>query len=148
MTQSEIDAAAEPTDFDIAIERLTAWVRDYGEAKPKVFIGDVSMLLLAAREARSDRAARLAQEREDAEPITIERLQSVGFGDETINGVSMLIDSGIGDPVELYLQIELSGHWEATLCQSNRNDMVSITGRHYETMGDVRRLMEALKGTP
>ena len=44
-----------PTDLDIAIERLTAWVRDYGDAKPKEFIGDVSLLLLAARECRSAR---------------------------------------------------------------------------------------------
>ena len=142
MTQSEIDEAAERLEkyYGVVVEptgNIRACGNDVLEA--------MEVLAMAYL---SDRAARLAQEREDAEPITIERLQTIGFSDETINGVSMLIDSGIGDPVELYLQIELSGHWEATLCQSNRNDMVSITGRHYETMGDVRRLMEALKGTP
>jgi hypothetical protein len=38
------------SDFDTAIQRLTAWVRDYGEAKPKEFIGDVSLVLLAAKD--------------------------------------------------------------------------------------------------
>ena len=142
MTQSEIDAAAERLEkyYGVVVEptgNIRACGNDVLEA--------MEVLAMAYL---SDRAARLAQEREDAEPITIERLRAIGFSDETINGVSMLIDSGIGDPVELYLQIELSGHWEATLCQSNRNDMVAITGCHYETIGDVRRLIEALKGTP
>ena len=37
------------TDAEVAIQRLTAWVRDYGDGKPKEFIGDVSMLLLIAK---------------------------------------------------------------------------------------------------
>ena len=36
--------------FDIAVQRLTAWLRDYGEQKPKEFIGDVSIVLLAAKD--------------------------------------------------------------------------------------------------
>jgi uncharacterized protein YigA (DUF484 family) len=40
------------TDADIAIQRLTAWVRDYGDSKPKEFIGDVSMLLMLAAESK------------------------------------------------------------------------------------------------
>ncbi|MCP4784756.1 MAG: hypothetical protein GY903_26195 [Fuerstiella sp.] len=39
------------TDAEIAIIRLTAWVRDYGDTKGSVFAGDVSMLLLIARES-------------------------------------------------------------------------------------------------
>lgn len=39
------------TDAEIAIERLTAWVRDYGDAKPRGFIGDISMLLVIAKGA-------------------------------------------------------------------------------------------------
>jgi len=38
------------THFDIAVQRLTAWLRDYGEQKPKEFIGDVSIVLLAAKD--------------------------------------------------------------------------------------------------
>lgn len=45
------------SDFDDAVARLTAWVRNYGDAKPRVFIGDVMMVLLAARDTE-----RLTQE--------------------------------------------------------------------------------------
>lgn len=47
------------SDFDTAIQRLTAWIRDYGDAKPTAFVGDLSMVLLAAKETRqrSDREA-------------------------------------------------------------------------------------------
>ena len=41
------------TDAEAAIERLTAWVRDYGDSKPQVFIGDVSMLLMIAKESQA-----------------------------------------------------------------------------------------------
>jgi ADP-ribose pyrophosphatase YjhB (NUDIX family) len=40
----------EETDFNIAVQRLTAWIRDYGEKKAPVFMGDLSMVLLAAKE--------------------------------------------------------------------------------------------------
>jgi predicted secreted protein len=39
------------TDAEIAIERLTALVRDHGDSKPQAFIGDVSMLLTIAKGA-------------------------------------------------------------------------------------------------
>jgi hypothetical protein len=38
------------SDFDTALQRLTAWVRDYGDSKPREFIGDLSLVLLAAKE--------------------------------------------------------------------------------------------------
>jgi len=38
-------------DLEIAIERLTSWIREYGDNKPKVFVGDVSIILLAAKES-------------------------------------------------------------------------------------------------
>jgi hypothetical protein len=41
------------TDAEAAIERLTAWVRDYGDSKPQAFVGDVSMLLLIAKESQA-----------------------------------------------------------------------------------------------
>lgn len=44
------------TDAEVAIERLTAWVRDYGDKKPKEFIGDISMLLVLAMGARKANA--------------------------------------------------------------------------------------------
>lgn len=44
------------TDAEIAVERLTAWVRDCGDNKPRAFIDDISMLLLLAKEARQMRA--------------------------------------------------------------------------------------------
>ena len=39
------------SDLEIAIERLTSWIREYGDNKPKVFVGDVSIILLAAKES-------------------------------------------------------------------------------------------------
>lgn len=137
MNESERDAAAKPTDFDIAIERLTAWVRDYGDSKPKVFIGDVSMLLLAAREARSERAARLAKEREDAKPVTFDLLLESGWwyqkGDHVEFNLSpsgfwkIVVD--LEEPPDLSIQHK--GHWLAIVKEN-------------ATMGDVRRLLEAL----
>ena len=44
------------SDFDIALQRLTAWVRDYGDAKPRVFIGDLTLVLMAAKESYSQAA--------------------------------------------------------------------------------------------
>ena len=41
-----------PSDFDIAVQRLTAWIRDYGDEKTPVFIGDLSIVLLAAQDAK------------------------------------------------------------------------------------------------
>ena len=38
------------TDLEIARERLTVWIRDYGDQKAKEFIGDLSIVLLAAEE--------------------------------------------------------------------------------------------------
>lgn len=46
------------TDAEIAIERLTAWVRDYGDSKPQAFIGDVSMLLAIAKNANETQRIR------------------------------------------------------------------------------------------
>lgn len=45
------------SDAEIALERLTAWVREYGDSKPQVFVGDVSMLLAIAKGAMSKQAA-------------------------------------------------------------------------------------------
>ena len=39
------------SDYDDAVSRLTARVRQYGDTKPRVFIGDVTMVLLAAQDA-------------------------------------------------------------------------------------------------
>ena len=39
------------TDAQIALERLTAWVRDYGDQKPKEFVRDITELLIAAKES-------------------------------------------------------------------------------------------------
>ena len=37
------------TDAEIAVQRLTAWVRDFGDKKEPAFIGDLSMVLLLAK---------------------------------------------------------------------------------------------------
>lgn len=47
------------TDFDIAIERLACWVRDYGDEIPKALVGDVTMVLAAAKDLK-----RIADENE------------------------------------------------------------------------------------
>ena len=46
----------ERTDLDIAVERLTAWLREYGPSKPQVFVGDVTIVLMAARESRRSKS--------------------------------------------------------------------------------------------
>ena len=53
MISTQRDPREEETDLDIAIERLTAWIRDYGDSKEPVFIGDLSMVVLAARDHRN-----------------------------------------------------------------------------------------------
>jgi hypothetical protein len=39
------------SDAEIAIERLSVWVRDHGDRMPKTFYGDISILLGIARDA-------------------------------------------------------------------------------------------------
>ena len=43
------------SDLEVAIERLTNWMRDYGELKSPTFIGDLSIVLLAANERTKKR---------------------------------------------------------------------------------------------
>jgi len=42
-------------DFDIAMQRLTTWVRDYGDTKPREFIGDITIVLMVARDVDRQR---------------------------------------------------------------------------------------------
>lgn len=72
-------------------------------------------------------------------PIDEDWLRSVGFGNPTLNGLSMLIDTS-GDPVELFID------WDGVvaLLQGNREDHVVINSCTYRTRGDVRRLCAAL----
>ena len=143
----EIDAAAERTgtDFDIAIERLTAWVRDYGDAKPKEFIGDVSILLLAAREARRERAARLAQEREDKRSAhDCVWLASIGF--EGGPGSMKMI---VGEDWECDHSTSLWIMWSVSqgFSYGSNFQQSPLPWRNNATRGDVRLLIECLKGT-
>ena len=39
------------TDFEIAIQRMTTWLRDFGPSKEKAFTGDLSIILLSAKDA-------------------------------------------------------------------------------------------------
>jgi hypothetical protein len=39
------------TDFEVAVERLTAWLRDYGPTKNKPFVDDVTIVLYVAKQA-------------------------------------------------------------------------------------------------
>ena len=76
--------------------------------------------------------------------ITEEWLLAVGFGEPTINIQSILAGchstmSG-GDPVELF--VEVDGH--ASIMQSNEGDLIAITGRLFETRGQLRQLCRAL----
>jgi hypothetical protein len=85
---------------------------------------------------------------DDDEPLLDWRdpwLESVGFGDERIDGFRKLIDGIDGsDPVELVLAPSPEVGWIASLYQSNEEDHVTITGRDVKTRGDVRRLCEVL----
>lgn len=42
----------EETKLNAAVERLSCWVREYGDCKSKVFIDDLSVILNAARAMR------------------------------------------------------------------------------------------------
>ena len=43
------------TDSEIAIERLTTWVREFGDSKSKVFVNDVRMLLNIVKSDESEK---------------------------------------------------------------------------------------------
>lgn len=49
------------SDFDTAVQRLTAWLRDYGPTKAKPFVDDVTIVLCAAKDTE-----RLTRELDDA----------------------------------------------------------------------------------
>lgn len=55
------------TDFEVAVERLTAWLRDYGPTKNKPFVDDITIVLCVAKGAEradkkvTDLTARLAE---------------------------------------------------------------------------------------
>ncbi len=38
------------SEYDVAQQRLTAWIRDYGDQKEPIFIKDLSLILSAAKE--------------------------------------------------------------------------------------------------
>lgn len=59
------------TEAEIAIQRLTAWVRDHGDAKPQAFIGDVTMVLMLAKAYLAEHPV------DDDEPVTNEWLWSL-----------------------------------------------------------------------
>lgn len=50
------DTLENDLDFDSpardAVARLTAWVRDYGEIKPKIFVSDLTTVLQALKKQR------------------------------------------------------------------------------------------------
>ena len=54
------------SDLEMAIQRLTAWLRDYGNARPQVFRGDLSRVLRAAKESLE--RAELTTDSEDQKP--------------------------------------------------------------------------------
>ena len=49
------------TDFEIAVSRLTAWLRDYGDTKGREFVGDITLVLLTAKAF-----PRMQQQRDEA----------------------------------------------------------------------------------
>lgn len=49
------------SDLETAIQRITHWLREYGDTKQKAFVGDVTMLLIAAKDCE-----RLTAERDEA----------------------------------------------------------------------------------
>lgn len=67
------------TDMELAVSRLTAWLRDYGDDKAKAndtskaFIGDVTMVVMAAKEQLRQHPA------DENEPCTQEWLMAIGF---------------------------------------------------------------------
>lgn len=74
------------TDAVIAIERLTAWVRDFGDNKPKAFIGDISMLLVIAKDAIHSPLAKEVNRRRGEMAGLRETMQENGVQAETILG--------------------------------------------------------------
>ena len=59
------------SDFDTAVQRLTAWLRDFGPTKAKPFVDDVTIVLCAAKETvrQADEIARLTQRLAAAETL-------------------------------------------------------------------------------
>lgn len=85
---------------------------------------------------------------DDDDPVTIKRLEAIGFDEPSLNGMSILIPAPrMVDPVELVLNpfVGNKDYGQAFLLQSNNNDHVLLAGR-YSRMGQVRRLLAALKG--
>ena len=135
MTQSEIDEAAERLEkyYGVVVEptgNIRACGNDVLEA--------MEVLAMAYL---SDRAARLAQEREDAEPITDERLIACGFTeDQDDDDWCHLFRHGRVSVDRSEIGGTISNHW--TICDDSINFAVTIPPRR--NMGDVRRLIEAL----
>ena len=142
-TQQEIDAAAERLAND-AYRNAVIYVTESHRDAIQVDWKREEDRDIIVRAYLADRAARAEREAEDAKPITYARLQSCGFGNETLNGVSILIDGRGGDPVELWVSDEGESGFMATLGQSNRNDQVLITGASYETWGQLRKLCSSI----
>jgi hypothetical protein len=81
----------------------------------------------------------------DQTPISYEWLQkNHGYGLETMNGVSKILNSVTGDPIEMYVNQEPEGDWTVSLHQSNEDDHVLITSRTYKTKGELRLLFAGL----
>lgn len=80
--------------------------------------------------------------------ITYDRLKAINFGNESINGVSRIVPAlGEGDPVEVFVEADDEpGRWVVSLLQSNRNDHVTITGRRFEYMDEINKVLYLLCG--
>jgi len=90
-------------------------------------------------------ASRVAESKDDEAPVTDDWLGTI-FNNISINGHSLLIDGGDGDPVELFILEDLTeaGKFGVSLSQSNPADCIAITGRYFRTRGDVRSLLASL----
>ena len=78
---------------------------------------------------------------DDSEPITAEWLASVGFGSETLNGWSALLDCESGSVVEMWI------NHDGEIALGQDDDLIAMTCTpHIRTRGDLRRLWLALTG--
>jgi hypothetical protein len=70
------------SDFEIAIQRMSAWLRDYGGTKPREFVGDCAILLLAAKDLAE------AQQKLSAAQAIIDRLPKTADGVPVVPGMA------------------------------------------------------------
>ena len=119
-------------DGEIAVERLTAWLRDYGDEKPRVFIGDVSHAVLMAKQLLREHPA------DEDEPITCEWLSMLTTRQQDAHLTGRFIWVIAAGRFCAFI-VTFEPPVRQFLFQANGQALIVV-----KTRGDVRRLTTAL----